>query len=192
MGRRKNKFNPRPNRRLSPVQLRIAKHWQGTATATDDFLFLKPGTTANAMRYPRLRKLVYGEASAAETEREINIRRLKRIAENKSGKFSSEQVLAAVIELEKTFARLERQERRERAKAAQSEAARGADKTQPGTDDPDAQMARDVAERVDLLRRRPLRDKGGGEVKAIPPVVALEESPVDLSFLEPTAEELLE
>jgi hypothetical protein len=165
---RKNKFASRPNRQLSETQSEIAEHWQGSVSATAKFLFLEPRTVVNALRSSRLRKMVYGETSAAADARAANIKRLKAIAENLGGKFSTQQVLDATIELEKTFARLERQTRLAEANAARAKTPQGADPTQPGTDDPHAQWKRDLAERAGYLKAAIARDVRGKATKAAP------------------------
>jgi hypothetical protein len=195
---RKNKFSPRPNRQLSKTQEQIAAHWQGDAPATAKFLGLNPRTVFKALRSPRLRKLVYGEVAAAADTRASNVERLKRIAENRGGKFSEQQVLNASLELEKTYARLERQQRRDAAKAARANAPKGADPSKPCTDSEAAARAdayaqgvpyvdtRELAKRVKLLMDAPLSDKTA-KLKQDAPWLFDDDPPAKAAAPEPTA-----
>ncbi len=151
---RENTFHPRPNRQLSKIQLEIAGHWKGTVKATAKALFLEKRIVENALRSSKLRKLIFGEASVVESARAKNIARLERIAANRDGSSTVAQVLAAATELELIYARRERQERSDRAKAAKKST--GVDTSKPGTDRPQIEL--DLAERRKQLKASIAKD----------------------------------
>lgn len=154
---RKIKFAIRPLHPFSPFQEAIIANWAGSIKATAGRLLVEPRKISKALRSRRLRELVYGKDEIAKQARATNIARLRSVAENRSGKYSSDQVFAATVELEKSFARLERQKRRDEARAKKESL--GIDPSESSAEDFDTRFKRALAERLELGEASKLRDR---------------------------------